>query len=121
MGSILFVDDDTDALEMYRKAVSLGDHRAYLAANAAQASQLIEDNDLDLIFVDINLPDVSGMQLIKEITADPERLQVPIIVLSALPGEELVEEALAAGAEMFISKPVALHKLLSVIDEYQPS
>jgi len=118
VGEILFVDDDRDALDMYTKAVSLGDHRALVAADARQAWQKIRGSELDLIFVDINLPGVSGLQLLRDIADDEAARSIPIVILSAVPETELDQEMLR-DADLFLSKPVSLQKLLSVIDRYQ--
>ncbi len=117
MGQILFIDDDTDALETYKKAVALGSHQAILASNGDQAWERISNEDIDLIFVDLNLPDISGIELIRNLKDEPHTASIPVVVLSALPQKGLIEKVLNAGAKNFISKPAALNELLSVIEE----
>lgn len=117
MGEILFIDDDTDALEMYSKAVSLADHQAYLAVDAREARRIISKHNLDIIFVDINLPGTSGLQLLREFAELEATRDVPVILLSAVPEVDLDEEGLR-GARLFLEKPVSLQRLLSVIGQY---
>ncbi len=118
MGRILFVDDDLDALEAYQKAVSLANHHADVASNASTALELIRDQVFDLIFIDINLPDVSGLELIHQLAEDRLIDKSPIMVLSALPEEKLISQVLDAGAKRFLAKPVSLSDLLEVIALY---
>lgn len=118
VGRILFIDDDRDALETYIKAVSLADHYAVVAASAAEALQAIQDEYFDLIFVDLNLPGISGLQLIEKLTADELVPSTPIIVLSALPEDQLLDEVIQAGAQLFLGKPVSLSDLLDVIAKF---
>jgi len=117
---ILFIDDDSDALEMYSKAVALADHQAYLAADARQARQIISEHNLDIIFVDINLPGTSGLQLLREFTDSESTRNIPVVLLSAVPEVDLEKEGLR-GARLFLEKPVALHRLLSVISKFTAS
>lgn len=121
MGQILFIDDDTDALETYKKAVALGNHEAILASNGEQAWEKISQTSVELIFVDLNLPDVSGVDLIRHLQSQPETQSIPVVVLSALPQKGLIDTVLDAGAMKFISKPVALNELLAVIENYVSS
>ena len=119
MGRILFVDDDTDALETYVKAVSLADHQADVASSALEGWELIQKTKYDLIFVDLNIPEVSGFELIEKLTTDKKKKKIPIVVISALPEDNLVNEVLNAGAQLFLEKPVALVDLLAVIEKFE--
>ena len=120
MGQILFVDDDTDSLAMYVKAVSLANHEADIASSANEGWDLIIKNNYDLIFVDLNIPGVSGFELLQKIQGDQQAKTTPVIILSAMPEESsLVDDVMQAGARLFLEKPVALDKLYSVIEEFR--
>jgi DNA-binding response OmpR family regulator len=119
VGRILFVDDDTDALETYVKAVSLADHQADVASSALEGWDMIRKTKYDLIFVDLNIPEVSGFELIEKLTKDRKKKKIPIVVISALPEDNLVNEVLNAGAQLFLEKPVALVDLLAVIEKFE--
>lgn len=118
MGQILFVDDDTDALETYVKAVSLANHDADVASSAIDAWEMIQDTEYDLIFVDLNIPEVSGFELIEKLSQDKNTKSIPVVVISALPEDDLIDEVLSAGAKLFLEKPVALVDLFSVIERF---
>ncbi len=119
MGNILFIDDDTDSLAMYVKAVSLADHQADIAASVIEAWDLIKGNSYDLIFVDLNIPGVSGYEFLKSLMKNRQYKQIPVIVISAMPEGSAVDEVLKAGARLFLEKPVALNDLYAVIDQFQ--
>ena len=70
MGRILFIDDDTDALETYVKAVSLANHKADVASSVQDGWEMIQETEYDLIFVDLNIPEVSGFELIEKLSQD---------------------------------------------------
>jgi DNA-binding response OmpR family regulator len=120
VGQILFVDDDTDSLAMYVKAVSLANHEADIASSALEGWDLIRKNSYDLIFVDLNIPGISGYELLQKIQGDEQAKTIPVIIISAMPEESsLVDDVLNAGAQLFLEKPVALDELYSVIEKFR--
>ena len=119
MGQILFVDDDTDSLAMYVKAVSLADYEADIASSAMEGWDLITENPYDLVFVDLNIPGVSGYDLLVKVRKNRKTKKIPVVVISAMPEGSLVDEVLEAGATLFLEKPVALNELYSVIEKYK--
>ena len=119
MGRILFIDDDTDALETYVKAVSLANHNADVASSVQDGWEMIQETEYDLIFVDLNIPEVSGFELIEKLTQDEDTKSIPVVVISALPEDGLIDEVLNAGAQLFLEKPVALVELFSVIEKFE--
>ena len=119
MGRILFVDDDTDSLETYVKAVSLADHHADVASSALEGWDLIKEKSYDLIFVDLNIPGMSGFELLEKTRNNDKTKMVPVVIISAMPEDNLVDEVIKAGAQLFLEKPIALVKLLSVIERFE--
>ena len=119
MGQILFIDDDTDSLAMYVRAVSLANHQADIASSVKEGWELIREKPYDLIFVDLNIPGVSGFELLKQVKKDRKTKKIPVIVISAMPEDSQVEDVLKAGAQLFLEKPVALDELYSVIEKYK--
>ena len=119
MGKILFIDDDTDSLAMYVKAVSLAGHQADIASSVSEGWDLIKDNVYDLMFVDLNIPGVSGFEFLKGVMKDPKVKETPVIVISAMPEDSAVDDVLNAGAKLFLEKPVALSDLYSIIATFE--
>jgi DNA-binding response OmpR family regulator len=119
LGRLLFVDDDTDSLVTYVKAVSLADHEADVASSAIEGWDLIKSQTYDLIFVDLNIPGMSGFELLEKTRNYKKTKKVPIVIISAMPEDTLVDEVIDAGAQLFMEKPVALVDLLSVIEKFE--
>ncbi len=120
MAWILFVDDEFDTLEILKKGVEMYGHSAMLAHTAAEAMQLMETVCPDLIFVDMQLPDMSGLDLVQKLRQDPRLSCPPIVILSAGPELDAPEQAQSAGAREYLLKPVRLQTLLDVIRKYFP-
>jgi CheY-like chemotaxis protein len=71
----------------------------------------------DLILLDMNLPDVDGLELLRELQRDPDCAAVPVVVVSADATPARIEEALAAGARRYMTKPLNLGGFLGMLDE----
>ena len=70
----------------------------------------------DLILLDMHLPDISGMELLRHLKADPETAAIPIVAVSADALGQQITDALEAGAERYLTKPVSVPELLAVVD-----
>jgi CheY-like chemotaxis protein len=77
----------------------------------------------DLILLDWNLPGKSGGEILREIRRDPALKEIPVVVLTGLDAESLLEQAYDAGTDLFITKPITLDRvsvvLQYVIDAYE--
>ena len=118
MARILFVDDDPLTLETLKRSAELFGHEAILASSGEQAQALIGEQPPDLILTDMMLPDTDGLTLIKNLKADPQVAEVPVIMLSASPEMDASQVSMDAGADEFLSKPIRLQTLQDVIERY---
>ncbi len=71
----------------------------------------------DLILLDMHLPDVDGLELLRQLQRDPQCADIPVVVVSADATPARIQEALAAGARHYLTKPVNLLGFLEVVDE----
>ncbi|MEJ2708836.1 MAG: response regulator [Anaerolineales bacterium] len=117
MTRILFVDDDPFTLETLTRAVEVFGHQAILANTGREALRMASAEKPDLIFVDMHLDDMNGLDVVRSLREDPSTLKVPIFVLSADPEGETSQKAKAAGARDYLNKPIRLQTLLDLIQE----
>ena len=118
MACILFVDDDPMTLETLTKAVTLFGHQALIASNAKQGIVLATKEKPDLIFSDMRLVDMDGLELVKALKELPETASIPVLILSASPVMNAEHKALEVGAQAYLTKPIRLQTLLDIIQEY---
>lgn len=119
MGTIFFIDDDLDTLDIYQKATKLAGHKAMVANNGKTALKMMEEDiNLNLIVLDFRLPDMNGLTLIEKLREKESTKETPIIMLSASYPQEMMPKARKAGADMFLSKPFSIDDFFSVIDKY---
>ena len=112
---VLVVDDDPEIVTFLSTLLELEGIESCVATSAAAALEQLQQGPPDLVLLDIAMPDRDGIDLCKELKSDPRTAEVPVFVVSARPGKDVVERALAAGAEEFIRKPFENAELISRI------
>jgi CheY-like chemotaxis protein len=101
---VLVVDDNEDSRAIYSEMLSLAGHGVVTAADGAEAIAYALRVPFDLIILDLCLPKVDGIRVIKEVRSSPVARYTPIVTVSA--GDELMHrQALAAGADLALEKP----------------
>jgi len=116
--SVLVVDDDPEIVTFLATLLELEGIESQVATSAAAALERLDQGSLPgLVLLDIAMPDRDGLDLCRELKNDPRTRDVPVFVVSARPGKDVVERALAAGAEEFIRKPFENHELIARIRE----
>jgi CheY-like chemotaxis protein len=118
MARILFVDDDPYTLETLGKAVEVFGHQPLWATNGQEAMQAASQQAPDIIFLDMSLPDISGIELIGKLRGVTSLADTPILVLSASPELDAAELVLKAGAQAYLNKPIRLQTLLDTIQQH---
>ncbi|KPK59236.1 MAG: sigma-54 dependent transcriptional regulator [Gammaproteobacteria bacterium] len=113
---ILVVDDEADIRDLLKEILSEEGYEVDVAADAAEARLCRDENDVDLVLLDIWMPDTDGITLLREWSADAEKAAAPVVMMSGHGTVETAVEATRLGAFDFIEKPVSLAKLLRVVE-----
>jgi CheY-like chemotaxis protein len=112
---ILIVDDFEDARELYAEYLRLRGYEVSGAADGPEALHLALPSHYDLIILDLALPRMDGIAVLRVLRAAPGTARTPIIILSASVGNEPRDESLRAGADLFLEKPCLPDELESVV------
>ena len=112
---VLVVDDDPEIVTFLATLLELEGIDSQVATSAAAALEKLRLAVPNLVLLDIAMPDRDGLDLCRELKSDPRTSEVPVFVVSARPGKDVVERALAAGAEQFIRKPFENTELIARI------
>ena len=115
MATILVVDDELGIRALLSEILTDEGHTVELAENAAQARQVRESLRPDLVLLDIWMPDVDGVTLLKEWSAGGQ-LSMPVIMMSGHGTIDTAVEATKVGASAFLEKPITLQKLLRAVE-----
>jgi DNA-binding NtrC family response regulator len=116
MATILVVDDEVGIRALLSEILTDEGHAIELAENAAQARAVRERVRPDLVLLDIWMPDVDGISLLKEWGAGGQ-LNMPVIMMSGHGTIDTAVEATKFGALAFLEKPITLQKLLRAVDQ----
>jgi DNA-binding response OmpR family regulator len=124
--NILIVDDETDIRESAKDYLSKRiECQLFMASDGNQTLSLLKENRFDLVLLDIRMPGLSGIDLIKQLRENNP--QVHILVISAWDNEDIVQQAIKEGAEDFLHKPLSMKALgikvktaLSKLNKYLP-
>lgn len=112
---ILVVEDNPELL-MLMHHILKSQYRVLVAKNGKEALKIVHKTPLDLIVSDVMMPEMTGLELTRELKEDPNYSHLPIILLTANTQEEDEQEALKIGADEFLTKPFRLGDLRLRID-----
>lgn len=107
---VLLVEDDARLRALVREALASAGHRVTAVETGGEALAAVLGGDVDLLVLDLNLPDVDGIEVARRVHADGE---VPILMLTARGGVASRVEGLYAGAADYLTKPFDVQELLA--------
>jgi CheY-like chemotaxis protein len=117
MKQVWIVDDDQEMIDAMRLMLEMLDCQVTSFLSARKAAQTLLDGDQpDLLVLDINMPEVSGLDLLEFVRRRPEGKDLPIVMLSTEAADVTVDHALELGANSYAMKPVTLEELKNAID-----
>ncbi|MBL4681188.1 MAG: response regulator [Pseudomonadales bacterium] len=115
MTRILAVDDSASMRQMVAFTLKGGGFDVVEASDGVEALELAKENDCDLVLTDVNMPNMDGIELTKELRGLANYKFVPILMLTTESGMDKKTEGRAAGATGWIVKPFNPDQLLSTI------
>jgi DNA-binding NtrC family response regulator len=116
MANILVVDDEMGIRELLNEILTDEGHSVISAQNADEARKARENLEPDLVLLDIWMPDVDGVTLLKE-WSNNGQLTMPVVMMSGHATIDTAVEATRIGAVNFLEKPIALQKLLKTVEQ----
>ncbi|UCB49375.1 MAG: response regulator [Deltaproteobacteria bacterium] len=112
---ILVVDDESIVLDSCQLVLRAEGFEVLLLPSANEALKAMEKNDFAILLVDLKMPGLDGIYLIRE--ARKKQPKIPIIAMSGYPTTETIEEAVRTGAVTFIAKPFTPDELIEKVRE----
>jgi two-component system, OmpR family, phosphate regulon response regulator PhoB len=120
MLTILIADDEAHVVELVR--VTLEDDRVRVlhAPDGSSALQLAARVEPELIFLDVHLPDLSGLEVCRRLRREPGLAASRIVMLTAAAQQDDIARGLSAGASHYLTKPFSPIRLLSLVEGLLP-
>jgi DNA-binding response OmpR family regulator len=115
--TIIIVEDEPDAAEMFAEMLRVNGYRVLKAAASGPAMDLIAAEKPAAVLLDIMLPDISGLEVLRFMRREPNLDRTPVVVVSALSLPLDIRTGLEAGASIYLTKPVGYLDLKEAMEK----
>ena len=115
---VLIVEDNELNKKLFRDLLEANGYKTLHTANGMEVLPLARENKPDLILMDIQLPEVSGLEITAWLKKDPELKSIPVVALTAFAMKGDEERIRQGGCEAYISKPISVAKFLETVRFY---
>ena len=116
--TVLIVEDNELNMKLFNDLLEAHGYRTLGTRNGIEALELARKHRPDLILMDIQLPEVSGLEVTKWLKDDPELKAIPVVAVTAFAMKGDEERILQGGCEGYISKPISVPHFLETIARY---
>lgn len=118
MPTILIVDDRRDAIEILQAKLQQKGFVTESTQDAREITGICERQQIDLIIMDMNMPELDGCEATELLKAEESTSKIPVIICTAQPIDGDKQRAIQAGCDGYIEKPVNLGTLMSVLGQF---
>lgn len=118
--NVLIVDDSMIIRKMVAKTLSISDldiAEYYFAENGRQALEQLRDNWIDIVFADINMPEMNGVELVAEMQKQDMLSSTPVVIISTERSRERIEALKNMGVQAYLQKPFIPEEFTRVVKE----
>ena len=121
--NVLYIEDNLDNMMLVKRALEARGYRLLEALNGYGGIITAETQDVDLVLLDINLPDIDGYEVARRLRRSPKTslAYVPIIAITANALRGDAEKALASGCDVYMSKPINIRELWARVEAFVPA
>ncbi len=116
--TVLIVEDNELNMKLFRDLLEIHGYQTLEARTGPEALECLKDNRPDLILMDIQLPEVSGLEVTREIKSSPELSEIPVIAVTAFAMKGDEERIRQGGCEDYIAKPISVASFLEKVKRY---
>ena len=115
---VLIVEDNELNMKLFNDLLEAHGYRTLQTRDGVEALQMAREHRPDLILMDIQLPEVSGLEVTKWIKEDDELRTIPVIAVTAFAMKGDEEKIREGGCEAYIAKPISVMNFLSTVDQF---
>jgi len=114
--TVLIIEDEADAAELFAEMMRVSGFRVLKTTSSTPALSLIATEKPDLIILDIMMPEVSGIDILRGIRQDSKLSGIPVVIVSAKSMPADIKTGLEAGASTYLTKPVGFLELKEAVE-----
>ncbi|MGA7911745.1 MAG: response regulator [Candidatus Dormiibacterota bacterium] len=115
--TVVIADDESTMRLLVHATIDSDDYTVLEATDGAQAWAMIQQTKPSLVLLDVQMPELSGLEVLRLIKADPAHKKTKVILLTSKAQETDIETGLLAGADFYLTKPFSPLDLLSRVEE----
>ncbi|MCB0101619.1 MAG: response regulator [Anaerolineales bacterium] len=115
--TVMIIEDEVDAAELFSEMMRINGFRVIKMFSSAPAIPIIAQEKPDLILLDVMMPDISGLEVLRYIRREPDLAGIPVIILSAKSMPTDIKNGIEAGASVYLTKPVGFLDLKQAVEK----
>jgi CheY-like chemotaxis protein len=114
--TVLIIEDEEDAAELFAEMMRVSGFRVLKTSNSAPALAMITAEKPDVIILDLMMPEISGLDILRQMRRDPDLANIPVVVVSAKSMPADIKNGMEAGASTYLTKPVGFLDLKEAVE-----
>jgi DNA-binding response OmpR family regulator len=114
--TVLIIEDEEDAADMFAEMMRVSGYRVLKTSSSTPALTMMAAEKPDVVILDIMMPEISGLDILRQMRKDPELVNIPVVVVSAKSMPADIKHGMEAGASMYLTKPVGFTELKEAIE-----
>ncbi len=118
MAKIVIVEDNELNLKLFKDLLEAHGHVTFETRSGHDAIPLIRLRQPDLVLMDIQLPEVSGLEITRQMKADGQLAHIPVIAVTAFAMRDDEEKIMKAGCEGYVSKPISIGPFIELVHKF---
>ena len=112
--NVLVIDDSNTNLVLLESLLERHGYRVFLALSAMEGIETMKENLPDLIYLDLIMPEIDGLEFIRIIRETTEWKDIPVVILSAVTDEDIIIRSKELGVIEYVTKPLNIHRIVDL-------
>jgi len=114
--TVLIIEDEEDAAELFAEMMRVSGFHVVKTSSSAPALAIMTAEKPDVVLLDIMMPEISGLDILRQMRGDPALVNIPVVVVSARGMPTDIRHGLEAGASTYLTKPVGFFDLKEAVE-----
>ena len=114
--TVIVIEDEPEAAELFSEMMRVSGFRVVKLSSSTPAMETIFSEKPDVVILDVMMPDVSGLEVLRYMRREPSLQSIPVVIVSAKGMPADIRSAMDAGASLYLTKPVGFLELKQAVD-----
>lgn len=114
--TVLIIEDEEDAAELFAEMMRVSGFHVIKTSSSAPAFALMTEEKPDVVLLDVMMPEISGLDILRQMRRDPALVHIPVVVVSAKSLPTDIKHGMEAGASTYLTKPVGFFDLKEAVE-----